>query len=92
MITVSLGFASLLLGSFIPLRRFALLIAVTMLSSGAGALLLLPAIMMIGPASLFRAPLESSRVLGARWKSARHLNPVRVKTGQNEENDQSHRR
>ena len=57
-----------------------------------GALLLLPAIMMIGAAGLFRAPLERSRVLGARWKSARHLNPVRVRTGQNEENDQSHRR
>lgn len=43
MITVALGFLVLVLGNLIPLRRFGLLVALTMLSSGLGALTLLPA-------------------------------------------------
>ncbi len=46
MITVALGFLVLLLGNLIPLRRFGLLVAVTMLSSGLGALTLLPAVVV----------------------------------------------
>jgi len=44
MATVALGFLVLLLGNLVPLRRFGLLVAVTMLSSGCGALTLLPMI------------------------------------------------
>lgn len=43
MITVALGFLVLTFGNLIPLRRFGLLVAITMLSSGLGALTLLPA-------------------------------------------------
>jgi len=46
MVTVALGFLVLLLGNLIPLRRFGLLVAVTMLSSGLGALTLLPAVVV----------------------------------------------
>jgi predicted RND superfamily exporter protein len=47
-LTVSVGFLSLLLGNLLPLRRFGLLLVVTMASSGAGALTLLPAILALG--------------------------------------------
>jgi predicted RND superfamily exporter protein len=53
------GFLSLLLCSLLPLRNFGLLIVVTMLSSGAGALSLLPAILALGAEKLkikVRAP------------------------------------
>lgn len=46
MITVALGFLVLTFGNLIPLRRFGLLVAITMLSSGLGALTLLPAIVV----------------------------------------------
>jgi predicted RND superfamily exporter protein len=51
-VTVSAGFLSLLLCSLLPLRNFGLLIVVTMLSSGAGALSLLPAILALGAEKL----------------------------------------
>ncbi len=47
MITVALGFLVLVFANLIPLRRFGLLVAITMLSSGAGALTLLPALILI---------------------------------------------
>lgn len=47
MITVALGFLVLIFANLIPLRRFGLLVAITMLSSGVGALTLLPAILQI---------------------------------------------
>lgn len=47
MITVALGFLVLIFANLIPLRRFGLLVAITMLSSGIGALTLLPAILLI---------------------------------------------
>ena len=53
MTTVSIGLLSLLLGNLIPLRRFALLITVTMLGSGIGALTLLPAVILATPPRLF---------------------------------------
>ncbi|MCX7973042.1 MAG: efflux RND transporter permease subunit [Candidatus Aminicenantes bacterium] len=46
MVTVALGFLILVLGNLIPLRRFGLLVALTMLSSGLGALTLLPAVVV----------------------------------------------
>jgi predicted RND superfamily exporter protein len=81
MITVSLGFSSLLLGSLNPLRRFTLLIAVSMIGSGAGALALLPAIMMMSPAGVFRALVEKARLFGAGLKILRQLKPVSVDRG-----------
>ena len=47
-LTVSVGFLSLLLGNLVPLRNFGLLIVVTMLSSGMGALSLLPSVLALG--------------------------------------------
>jgi predicted RND superfamily exporter protein len=58
-LTVSVGFLSLLLGNLLPLRNFGLLIVVTMLSSGMGALSLLPSILALGAEKLkikVRAP------------------------------------
>ena len=46
MITVALGFLVLTFGHLIPLRRFGLLVAITMFSSGLGALTLLPAVIV----------------------------------------------
>ncbi len=46
MITVASGFLVLTFGNLIPLRRFGLLVAVTMLSSGLGTLTLLPAVVV----------------------------------------------
>ncbi|MEJ2664618.1 MAG: MMPL family transporter [Spirochaetia bacterium] len=45
--TVTLGFLVLLLSSLIPLNRFALLIAITMIGSGVGAVTLLPAVIIV---------------------------------------------
>jgi predicted RND superfamily exporter protein len=50
--TVSVGFLALLLGSLLPLRTFGLLIVVTMASSGAAALSLLPSILALGAGKL----------------------------------------
>jgi hydrophobe/amphiphile efflux-3 (HAE3) family protein len=63
MVTVSAGFLSLLLAGLIPLRRFALLIACTMLCSGLGALLLLPALLLVRPRELpaFLLPKPDAR-------------------------------
>ncbi|MGQ9618345.1 MAG: efflux RND transporter permease subunit [Candidatus Aminicenantia bacterium] len=47
MITVALGFLILIFANLIPLRRFGLLVALTMLSSGIGALTFLPALIII---------------------------------------------
>jgi hypothetical protein len=51
-LTVSVGFLSLLLGALLPLRNFGLLIVVTMVSSGAGALTLLPSVLVLGAEKL----------------------------------------
>jgi predicted RND superfamily exporter protein len=72
-LTVSVGFLSLLLGNLLPLRNFGLLIVVTMLSSGVGSLSLLPAILALGAAKLLikaRAPVRR-RAWGLRLQSVR---------------------
>lgn len=46
-ITVTSGFLILLFGGLIPIKRFGMLIALTMLSSGFGALTILPAIILL---------------------------------------------
>ncbi len=46
-ITVTMGFLVLILANVIPLRRFGILIAITMIGSGAGAITLLPAIILL---------------------------------------------
>jgi len=51
-VTVSIGLLTLVLGNFIPLRRFALLIVLTMLGSGMSALTLLPSILLACPPRL----------------------------------------
>ncbi len=56
MVTVALGFLVLVFANLIPLRRFGLLVAVTMLASGTGALSLLPSVIVL---------------TGARWLKRR---------------------
>ncbi len=51
-LTVSVGFLPLLFGSLVPLRRFAVLILVTMAGSGLAAVTLLPALLLALPARL----------------------------------------
>lgn len=51
--TVAAGFLTLTLGTFIPIVRFGLLVAVTMASSGLGALSFLPAAIRVSPRWLF---------------------------------------
>jgi len=46
-IAVTLGFLVLVLGSLVPLQRFGILVAITMVSSGFGAITLLPAIILL---------------------------------------------
>ena len=50
-ITVTMGFLVLILAALIPLRRFGILIAITMIGSGFGAITLLPAIILLTKAS-----------------------------------------
>ena len=50
-ITVTVGFLVLILAALIPLRRFGILIAITMIGSGFGAITLLPAIILLTKAS-----------------------------------------
>lgn len=45
--TVAGGFLVFLLADLVPLQRFGLLVAITMLSSGCGALILLPAVILL---------------------------------------------
>jgi predicted RND superfamily exporter protein len=46
-ITVMMGFLVLILANMIPLRRFGILVAITMVGSGASAITLLPAIILL---------------------------------------------
>lgn len=46
-LTVTLGFLILYLANLVPLQRFGMLIAITMISSGIGAVTLLPAIIIL---------------------------------------------
>jgi hydrophobe/amphiphile efflux-3 (HAE3) family protein len=52
--TVTLGFLVLLLSSLIPLNRFAVLIAITMIGSGIGAITLLPAFIIVTRINFFK--------------------------------------
>jgi predicted RND superfamily exporter protein len=78
MATVSLGFISLIFGNLLPLRRFALLMVVTMLGSGIGALLVLPSIMMMSSPGIFRALAERVRLFGGRLGAPRRLGTAAV--------------
>jgi predicted RND superfamily exporter protein len=49
-ITVAMGFLVLILGNLVPLQRFGILVAITMISSGIGAITLLPAIILLSKA------------------------------------------
>lgn len=53
--TVSVGFIALLFGNLIPLRRFGILIILTMLTSGLGSITILPALLMIQPREIGRS-------------------------------------
>jgi len=70
-VTVSIGLSSLVLGNLIPLRRFALLIVVTMLGSGLSALTLLPSILLVCPPRLLERVGRNRRasIHGAKYSA-----------------------
>jgi predicted RND superfamily exporter protein len=49
-LTVMMGFLVLVLAELVPLRRFGILVAITMIGSGIGAITLLPAIILLSKA------------------------------------------
>jgi predicted RND superfamily exporter protein len=57
-LAVTMGFIALLFANLMPLRQFGILIAIAMISSGVGALSLLPALMLSAPAAF----------MGRRWE------------------------
>lgn len=77
--TVSIGFLALLIGNLIPVRNFGLLIAVTMVSAGIGALTLLPAVMFLAPNGALRRAAERARTLAASLRLKLKLKPSRVR-------------
>lgn len=62
-ITVTLGFLVLLLANLVPLQRFGILGALTMVSAGLGALFLVPAVIMLVPSSFAGSLPASARDL-----------------------------
>ncbi|MGA2380995.1 MAG: MMPL family transporter [Spirochaetia bacterium] len=56
-LAVTMGFIALLFADLLPLRQFGILTAIAMIGSGAGALSLLPALMLSAPAAF----------MGSRW-------------------------
>jgi uncharacterized protein len=75
--TVSIGFVALVFGGLIPLRRFGLLIPVTMLTSGLTSLTLLPAVMFLVPSGATHRVLHRARAAATALR--RKLTPVKVK-------------
>jgi predicted RND superfamily exporter protein len=75
--TVSIGFVALAFGGLIPLRRFGLLIPVTMVTSGLAALTLLPAVMFLVPSGATRRAVE--RLRAAATGLRRRLSHEKVK-------------
>jgi predicted RND superfamily exporter protein len=92
MVTVSLGFISLMFGTLLPLRRFALLIMATMIGSGVGALLVLPSIMMMSSPRIFRALVERVRLFGGSLRALRRLSPAPVASDSDYQEDQTNKR
>ncbi|HSV92241.1 MAG TPA: MMPL family transporter, partial [Desulfobacterales bacterium] len=76
--TVSIGFVALVFGGLIPLRRFGLLIPVTMVSSGLAALTLLPAVLFLVPSGATRRAFDRARAAVAALR--KKPSPVKVKT------------
>ena len=60
-LAVTMGFIALLFANLLPLRQFGILTAVAMIGSGAGALTLLPALILSAP----------SAFMGRRWEIQR---------------------
>ena len=88
MVTVSVGFSSLVFGTLVPLRRFALLMMASMLGSGIGALMVLPSIMMLSPSRFFRALVERTRLFGRRLRAAGRLSPTPIASDSDYQKDQ----
>ncbi len=70
-ITVMMGFLVLVLANMIPLQRFGVLIALTMVGSGIGAITILPAVILVTKANFIG---EFSRILN---KTKNHLNNIK---------------
>ncbi len=83
--TVSIGFLALLIGNLIPVRNFGLLIAVTMISAGIGALTLLPAVMFLAPNGALRRAAERAKMLAAGLGLKLKPSRVRVETEKEKE-------
>jgi hypothetical protein len=92
MVTVSLGFVSLVFGTLLPLRRFAVLMVATMLGSGAGALLVLPSIMMMSSLRIFRSLVERVRLFSGSLRAPRRLSTAPAAPDSERQGDQSRKR
>jgi hypothetical protein len=57
-LAVTMGFIALLFANLLPLRQFGIMTAIAMIGSGAGALSLLPALMLSAPTAF----------MGRRWE------------------------
>jgi uncharacterized protein len=74
-LAVTMGFIALLFADLMPLRQFGILIAIAMIGSGAGALSLLPALMLSAPAAF----------MGRGWERRHGGAAANVKTTQKKE-------
>ncbi|MBN2551763.1 MAG: RND family transporter [Spirochaetales bacterium] len=90
--TVSLGFVSLVFGTLLPIRRFALLMLASMLGAGVGALLVLPSIMMMSSPGIFRTLVQRVRLFGGSLRAPRRLSPAPVASDPDYQNDQTNKR
>lgn len=75
-LAVTMGFIALLFANLIPLRQFGILTAVVMLTSGTGALTLLPALILSAP-SLFIRDREHAHTLKDLEEEPHETHPSR---------------
>jgi uncharacterized protein len=71
MISVTIGFLTLVFSHLVPLRQFGILVAVTMISSGIGAVTLLPALTLITNARFVGAGAKLLKKMKERYTKKR---------------------
>ena len=62
-----MGFLVLILANLVPLQRFGILVAITMVGSGVGAITLLPAIILLTKAGFIGSFERSSRYISGPY-------------------------
>ena len=71
-LAVTMGFIALLFASLLPLRQFGILTAIAMIGSGAGALTLLPALILSAPSAFMGRQWGRLQGTRAGTRSAPH--------------------